>query len=326
MDHRRLASELLRAARGSRSQPAFSKWLGHRSNVAYAWESGRAYPTAAQFLAIFERRGVATWPLFERFLGRTPRWFSPSAPVGRDTVAAFLGELRGRESLSRLSVAIDTSRYALARWLRSESEPKVPDFLRFVDVASHRLLDFVSLLVDPESLPSAAKPWRKLEATRRAAYDQPLSQLVLRALELSDYRALPMHRKGWIAKRIGIDQGVEEQSLRLLEQGGQVRLRRRRYEPVAEPLVDLRRDVERAWQSRAVWSDVARDRLAARSAGDYTYNLFGVSKRDLERIREMQARHFREVRDLIAHSQPVERVVLSIQHLIPLDIVHETST
>lgn len=68
-----------------------------------------------------------------------------------------------------------------------------------------------------------------------------------------------------------------------------------------------------------VWTDLARERLAARSPGNYAYNVFGVSARDLERIRELQARHFREVRDLIARSQPVERVVLSIQHLIPLD-------
>ena len=73
-------------------------------------------------------------------------------------VAAFLDELRGRQSLSRLAAATGVSRYALARWLRGESEPRVPDFLRVIDVASHRMLDFVALLADPASLPSAAEP------------------------------------------------------------------------------------------------------------------------------------------------------------------------
>ena len=171
----------------------------------------------------------------------------------------------------------------------------------------------------PRRCRSAAEPWRKLEASRRAAYDLPLSQLVLRALELSDYRALPEHVPGWIAQRLGIARELEDQSLHLLDQGGHVRVRERRYEPVASEVVDLRRDAERAWHSRGVWTDLARERLAARSPGNYAYNVFGVSARDLERIRELQARHFREVRDLIARSQPVERVVLSIQHLIPLD-------
>ena len=319
MDHSRLGSELLRAARARRSQPAFSRWLGFRSNVAYAWESGRAYPTAAELLAIFERRKVALPASYERFFGRTPRWLHAAPPAAPETVAAFLDELRGRQSLSSLATAVGVSRYALARWLRAESEPRAPDFLRLIDVASHRLLDFVALLVDPATLPSAAEPWRKLEASRRAAYDLPLSQLVLRALELSDYRALPRHAPGWIARRLGITRELEKQCLRLLVQGGHVRSHAGRYESVAHQVIDLRRDPERAWHSRAVWTELAHQRLLARAPGNYSYNVFGVSLRDLERIRELQARHFRELRDLIARSQPVERVVLSVQHLIPLD-------
>jgi DNA-binding transcriptional regulator YiaG len=319
MDHARLTSELLRSARGRRSQPAFSRWLGFRSNVAYAWESGRASPTAAQLLAIFERRGVSLPAVFERFHGRTPRWLHAARPSAPETVAAFLDELRGKRSLSSLASALGVSRYALARWLRAESELRAPEFLHVVDVASHRLLDFVALLADPASLPSAAEPWRKLEASRRAAYDLPLSQLVLRALELADYRALPAHVPGWIAQRLGIAPDVEAQSLRLLEQGGHVQLHEDRYVVTSVDVIDLRRDAERAWHSRGVWTDLARERLAVRAAGNYSYNVFGVSERDLERIRELQARHFRELRDLIASSQPVERVVLTIQHLIPLD-------
>jgi hypothetical protein len=319
MDYARLTSELLRAARGTSSQTKFSRWLGFRSNVAYAWESGRAYPTAAQMLAIFARRRVSIRAVFEQFHGRKPRWLDAARVTAPETVAAFLDELRGRQAVSHLATAAGVSRFALARWLSAESEPRAPDFLRIVEVASHRMLDFLALLVDPASLPSAAQAWRRLESSRRAAYDLPLSQLVLRALELSDYGALRRHVPGWIAQRLAIPREIEEQSLRLLEQSGQIRLRRGRYEPVVIELVDLRRDPGRAWHSRAVWTDLARERLAARSPGSYAYNVFGVSVRDLERIRELQARYFREVRDLITRSQPVERVVLSIQHLIPLD-------
>jgi DNA-binding phage protein len=270
-------------------------------------------------LAVFERRGASLRAVFERFHGRKPRWLNAAPAKSPETVAAFLDELRGRQPLARLATTAGISRYALARWLRAESEPRVPDFLRVIDVASHRMLDFVALLVDPATLPSAAEPWRRLEASRRAAYELPLSQVVLRALELSDYRALKRHVPGWISQRLGIPREIEDQSLRLLEQGGHVRRHSGRYEPVAADVVDLRRDAERAWHSRAVWTDLARERLLARSPGSYAYNVFGVSAHDLERIRELQARHFRELRDLIARSQPVERVVLSIQHLIPLD-------
>jgi hypothetical protein len=52
-----------------------------------------------------------------------------------------------------------------------ELESRLLDFLRLIDGMSLRLLDFLSGLVDPAELPSAAHGWRRLEAARRAAYD-----------------------------------------------------------------------------------------------------------------------------------------------------------
>ena len=47
LDFERLSRELLVALRGQRSQVQWSRRLGYRSNVAYAWESGRRWPNAA---------------------------------------------------------------------------------------------------------------------------------------------------------------------------------------------------------------------------------------------------------------------------------------
>jgi DNA-binding transcriptional regulator YiaG len=55
MDYSTLASELVRAVRGRRAQGTVSQRLGFRSNVLYAWESGRSYPTAAEFLRFAEK-------------------------------------------------------------------------------------------------------------------------------------------------------------------------------------------------------------------------------------------------------------------------------
>src|SRR5688572_33409066 len=67
MDFEQLASDMLRAQRGRRSQLAWSRRLGFKSNVAYAWESGRAFPTAASTLAVFARHGVDLRAVFVRF-------------------------------------------------------------------------------------------------------------------------------------------------------------------------------------------------------------------------------------------------------------------
>ena len=57
-DYQRIARDFLRALRGRRSQAAFSRRLGYRTNVAYTWESGRAFPTAATVLNAAVRSGV----------------------------------------------------------------------------------------------------------------------------------------------------------------------------------------------------------------------------------------------------------------------------
>ena len=50
MDFEALAQQLVRAIRAHRSQTAFSRWLGYKSNVVYTWEAGRRWPTASEFV------------------------------------------------------------------------------------------------------------------------------------------------------------------------------------------------------------------------------------------------------------------------------------
>jgi hypothetical protein len=57
VDFDRIARELMVALRGRRSQVAWSRRLGYRSNVAYAWESGRRSPTGAEMLRAAGRGG-----------------------------------------------------------------------------------------------------------------------------------------------------------------------------------------------------------------------------------------------------------------------------
>ncbi|HVZ32321.1 MAG TPA: helix-turn-helix transcriptional regulator, partial [Polyangiaceae bacterium] len=50
LNYEDLARDFIRALRGGRSQAALSRRLGFRTNVLYAWESGRRWPTAAVVL------------------------------------------------------------------------------------------------------------------------------------------------------------------------------------------------------------------------------------------------------------------------------------
>jgi DNA-binding phage protein len=318
-DYERLASELLRALRGKRSQTAFARRLGYKSNVVYSWESGRAFPTASRTLHVATRCGVVLRSALERFYRASPAWLDAHRSLAtKHATAQLLEDLRGRTPVSSVAQSAGLSRFSLARWLKAETEPRLPDFLRVIEASSLRLLDFLSVLVDPSALPSVAAHWQQLEAARAAAYDLPWSQAVLRALELDAYQALRAHEPGWIAARIGISQEDEARSLALLQQSQQIRKHAGKYVVSEVRTLDTRRDQRAAQQLRAFWARVGCERIEAGGDGLFAYNVFGVSEADLERIQELQRAYFRELRAIVARSEPVQKVVLANLQLATL--------
>ncbi len=319
-DYGAAAGELVRALRGPRSQRALSRRLGFSTNVLYTWEAGRTHPTGAGFLALVEQVGLDPRAALRAFYRLPPRWLSegaPSLPLA-ETVARFLRDLAGDRPTVELARAAGKSRFAMARLLSGETEPRLPDLLRVVQASTLRLLDFVAAFADPARLPTLAGPWERLEASRRLAYEEPMSHAVLRVIELSAYRALPEHRPGFIAEHLGITAEAEARYLGLLEQSGQVELRECRYVPTEVGSVDTRRDPERAAQLRRFWTETALERFGQRDDDVFAFSLGTVSRRDLERVREVHRRYFEELRAIIGSSQPAESLLLANVQLIRL--------
>lgn len=317
MDFERLAAELLRGLRGKRSQQALCRRLGAKSNVVHQWERGHSFPTASRTLQVAARVGVDVPGAFREFYRTPPRWLDSTDPTSPSGVAAFLDDLRGSTSVIELSRYSGKSRFAVARFLSGDAEPRLPDFLRMIEASSLRVLDFIEQLVDPRLLPSARATWERLSIARRLAYDEPWSQAVLRALELSSYAALPAHVVGWIATRIGITPEEEERCLKLLADTEQIVWRDERWHIENVMALDTRRDPDAARRLRAWWLRRGAARIEAGDRG-LMYNLLGVSSADLERLRELQKAYLTEVRAIVARSEPVEHVVLAADLLLDL--------
>ena len=314
-----MASQLIRVLRGSRSQTALSRRLGYRSNVVYTWEAGDGFPTAARALVVARRVGVEPTEALARFYDRPPAWLGEIDLATRAGVTQLLDDLRGHRSINELADATGRNRYAVSRWLKGATEPRLPDFLRLVEACSLRLLDFLAAFIDPAGLPEVADAWRALEAARGAARDAPWSHAVLRALELAEYRALPCHERGWIARRLGISVEQEAQCLELLLQAGQIRAGSGGHFEHQVATVDVRRD-RLATRNLAGWcAELGHARLVEGGAGTFTFNLFGVSTQDLARLRQLQRDYFAELRAIVAESQPVERVAVANMQLFSLD-------
>ena len=318
-DYEQVAMELVRAVRGRRSQRAVSRRLGFRTNVLYTWESGRTFPTASGFLRFANKMGVDAKAALLSLHRVAPDWLLETEDVASpDLVAAFLRDIAGERATVELAKAAHKSRFAMARLLSGEAEPRLPDLLRLVQAGTARLLDFVAAFANPNRLPALSDEWRKLEVSRRLAYEQPMTHAVLRVLELSAYRALPKHEPGFIATRLNITQEDEARYLQSLIESGQVEDRAGRYQSTDVRVVDTRRDPEQAAALRRFWTQVALERAGLRTDDVFAFSLGTVSLRDLERIRELHRRYFTELRAIVGASEPSEAVLLANVQLVRL--------
>lgn len=183
MDYLQLSREFLRALRGGRSQTAFSRRLGYTTNVAYGWESGRRAPNTSEVLRAAERLRIDVSGVFERFFHPSPppelSQFEATSP---EFVAAVLRAMRGTSSMQSIAERVGLSRPAVSRILAAKTEVRLPTFFRLVDVLTRRLLDLLSDLVDVSQLPAAGEEWQRIEALRRLAVENPLSEAVPRFL------------------------------------------------------------------------------------------------------------------------------------------------
>jgi transcriptional regulator with XRE-family HTH domain len=313
-----MAAQLLRALRGRRSQVAFSRRLGYRSNVAHTWETGKRWPTGAVSLEAARRVGVDLDAGLRRFTKFGLPFLEHTDPASPEGVAALLASLRRELPLTEVARRSGASRFQVSRWLKGQAEPRLPELLAMVDACTGRVLDFLAVLVDPADVPVAAEPWRRLEAARQLFWREPWAQLVLLGLDLADYQALPAHDGAWLGARLGLEVDEVERLLQRLFDTGQIRFEAGRWRIGEVHTVDTRRHPEAGLALKRFWAEVARDRLDHAEAS-LSYNVFTVSQADLDELIALYRSTYIRARAIVAASEPSERVVLVQQHVLPLD-------
>src|SRR6478609_8291037 len=313
MDFNALASQLIRARRGSRTQKALSRLLGYRSNVLFAWENGHDQPSARSFFALVQKTGKL--PDLSSILRN-----ADVDLLTKQGVATVLQTLASDRSLTELSQAVDRDRYAVGRWLRGQSEIPLAEFLQLVEVTTLVLFDFLALFVDPLLLPEAQPGYSRLLAARTAARKTPWAHAVVHLADLPSYRALPAHEPGWFARRLGITMVEEQECLQHLAETGQLIQDGPRYRRAEALTVDTRNDPEGTRRLAAYWLTEGAKRVLVPGSGKFGFNTFAVSQADLQKIMALQSEYFRKLRDIVAQSQPTQAVAVATFQLLTLGL------
>ncbi len=310
------ARELLRAIRGKRSQLQLARRLGYRSNPIAEWEGGRRFPTAGELFRACRVSGIDVEAGLKRFHEGAA---AAAGAADDDGIAAWLCSLKGDLGVGTLAERAGLSRFAVSRWLSGRTRPRVPDFLRLVQAITGRLSELVGELVPIASVPSLAAIHQRTQRARRLLYDEPWAVAVLTWLESVGAARVP-HDPDHIGAALGLDPDVTARCLEGLVASGVVHLVGDRLVPTGGAITVDTDAVPGGPESlKRHWSRVGMDRLETRGRNDaFGYSVFGVSKADYERIRELHIAHYRRVRAIVANSEPTDMVALLNLQLIDL--------
>jgi transcriptional regulator with XRE-family HTH domain len=323
LDTALLSCDLMRALRGSRSQPAFSRELGFKSNAAYLWEHGRRHPEVSLFLkAALAGRPKLRAPL-ARFFEQPSDMFSGGRAHSPRNVMRIVQTLVGTSAKNDVARLLGVDRTTLGRWCSGKTEPRLPQFLNLVQLTTQRMIEFVALFVDLSRLPSTRELYENLSRQRRLAYDLPMSHAVLRGIELAAYQSEPDGGSRLLARELGLPEAEVASYLSELEAAGQVARRAGHYEVASILTIDTREDPEQNARLKAFWAREALSRFEQGRASSetlFSFNLFAVSEDAFQQIRKLHLAYYDQVRSIVEACPRSDRVVLMNLQLMPLRV------
>lgn len=309
--YQRAAGELLRALRGKRSQVLFARRLGYRSNPITDWEHGRRHPTAAEALRAAQLSGAPVRLAFTRFHAAAV----PRQSQGSWELARWMEAVRGTTPISEIGQRMGCSRFTVSRWLAGKTQPKLHEFLHFVDVLTGRVHEWVAELVPIAQVPTLQAEYERAQTAKTLAFEMPWTEAILRVLETEAYRQAPLLSHQTLSAWLGIPVEALEAAIAGLARASVIKSLDHRYVPAEALSVDTRSSPHGLKQLQCHWLEVARSRVA-RGEPDWTaYNVMAVSVADLERIQEQLKQVYRGIRSLVSASEPSEAAAFLVLHL-----------
>lgn len=217
--YNKIATEVIRALRGTYTQMHLSQRLGYTTNQVYRWESGSRSISWNDFVRLCE----ATQAPLSRAIKITGYTKKPS-----DTLS-LLKHLRAQKSISELSHSTKLSQHTLANWYGSKSTPHLSHFLLFFDKHLNMLTDILEFLVNLDELKTLHQIHKDTLKKKNSLHRHPELMSIYAALDLEEYKNMPCHQSGWISRITSIPQKKEKTFLKLMEKNNLIKLENGKY-------------------------------------------------------------------------------------------------
>jgi transcriptional regulator with XRE-family HTH domain len=293
------AAELVRAARGHRSQVALSRRLGYRGNPVCRWETGRRAPTAAEALRLLHLTGHDVTGALAAVRG--PALGAP--PLDDMAVASWLRSIDTHRTHAELAAALGLSRPTVSRWMSGASRPRLPSFLHLVAELTGHVTELVERLVGMRSVPSLLPLHDALQEARVAFLAEPASVVVRWMVATEAYDRLPQHLPGWLGEQLDIDAATEERCLTLLVDAGVLYWDGERYRSTGVPALRIGGTLEqRRVYRQGRLHHIARTIGAGKENDLVRDNVFQCSRAELAELMLEVQRAFEGLRERTVHT------------------------
>lgn len=308
MDFKKIASELQIAVRSDISRSTLARRLATRLENISRWENGSRRISWSDFADICEVTG--------KNLGASLTANFSYNDDPRDG-CSLARKLLGAAKLTQVAKDTEISRFSLMRWQQNKTEPSLPEILQIMHHCQYMMLEFIAHLVDISTVPEAWDAYEKRRKRKEIYYQIPAVAAILCCLKLDEYKQLPGHQSGYIAKKIGISQEEEEVAIDRLLIVGKIVRKGSHYEPIDEQLEltdsESFRSFSTYWLNRA--ADFCQNTENPIPIIGYGMEICPTSKDTLKALRDEYCSFYLRVRALLAQDSGPRDSVYVFQSL-----------
>lgn len=241
-------------------------------------------------------------------------------PIDDALLAEWLSTLRGTIPINTLAEATGRSRFVITRWLGGKSRPRIADFLLLLEIMTGRAADLVAELVEIHEVPILLDVRKRRVEAKELAFSEPWTEAIMRLFETTQYRELPRHDHSWLAVRLGIPLKTVARCVDCMVATGLIEFDEGRLVVMHSLTIDTGSHSDRIGELKEHWANVALQRSRTPRPGDLmSYNVMSLSMTDLERVRTLLRKTYREIRSIVASTENEETAALMQVNLLGWD-------
>ena len=322
-----LASFIVRAIRGNRSQNSINMRLGYSYNQVSKWETGAKKIKWNELLLLCEACKIDIQKnLQHRF-----------QYIGKTNWKSFFRFLADQNFEKKLLETHGFSFQKIHSWYLDDSNPFLHDCLKVFESHSPILLSFCSIFADISELPFLQERISKTKSEAQLIGEYPVSGFILCSLELESYKTSDLKTVEFMEHYYGISPHITNICLEIAMQtklvistsNGKHALNQVEESPNTDlATMEQRKNVKHSLSVLA--SEIIRNfpdnSVSTNSMRNFSHMYFGANKESAEAILKATGEYFKKIREInIAAKPPFDRVGVLNLHIFDDIFMKETN-